>query len=153
MRTFLLCGLHQVLSWETIKDEMGSACSTHQITKKWTQNLLERPRRRWEDTVETDLKQGVDRIQMVRDRIEYRALLDTAMNLRDPYNARKLTYWTTNFSRMTLLWGLVGQSHGTICKSWYSLYIIMMIWVHTVMQDVQKYPLDFRLCFLNYYTY
>jgi hypothetical protein len=49
---------------------------------------LRRPRRRWEDNIKMDLREvgwgGVDWIDLTQDRDRWRALVYTAMNLRDP---------------------------------------------------------------------
>jgi hypothetical protein len=47
---------------------------------------LGRPRRRWEDNIKMDLREigwgGVDWIDLVQDRDQWRALVNTVMNLR-----------------------------------------------------------------------
>jgi hypothetical protein len=49
---------------------------------------LGRPRRRWVDNIKMDLREigcnGVDWIDLVRDRDQWRALVNTVMNLRVP---------------------------------------------------------------------
>jgi hypothetical protein len=49
---------------------------------------LERPRRRWEDNIKMGLREigrgGIDWIHRVRDRDQWRALVNTVMNLRVP---------------------------------------------------------------------
>jgi hypothetical protein len=49
---------------------------------------LLRPRRRWADNIKMDLREigwdGVDWIDMTQDRDQWRALLNTVMNLRVP---------------------------------------------------------------------
>jgi hypothetical protein len=49
---------------------------------------LGRPRRRWVDNIKMDLRQigwdGVDRIDMSQDRDQWRALVNTVLNLRVP---------------------------------------------------------------------
>jgi hypothetical protein len=49
---------------------------------------LGRPRRRWEDNIKMDLREigidGVNWIQLARDRVQWRACGNTAMNLRVP---------------------------------------------------------------------
>jgi hypothetical protein len=49
---------------------------------------LGRPRRRWEDNIKLDLKEigidGAKRIQLAQDRVQWRAFVNTVMNLRDP---------------------------------------------------------------------
>jgi hypothetical protein len=54
---------------------------------------LGRPRRRWEDNIKMDLRErrwgGMDWIDLAQDRDQWRALVNTAMNLRVPQNAGK----------------------------------------------------------------
>jgi transposase len=49
---------------------------------------LGRPRRRWVDNIKTDLgeigRTGMDWIDLARDRDQWRALVNTVMNLRVP---------------------------------------------------------------------
>jgi hypothetical protein len=49
---------------------------------------LGRPRRRWEDNIKMDLREigwgGMDRIDLAQDRDQWRALVNTVMNLRVP---------------------------------------------------------------------
>jgi hypothetical protein len=49
---------------------------------------LGRPRRRWMDNIKTDLREiewdGVDWIHMAQDRDQWRALVNTVLNLRVP---------------------------------------------------------------------
>jgi hypothetical protein len=49
---------------------------------------LGRPRRRWVDNVKMDLREigwgGMDRIDLAQDRDQWRALVNTVMNLRAP---------------------------------------------------------------------
>jgi hypothetical protein len=49
---------------------------------------LGRPRRRWKDNIETDLREmGIDAanwIRLVQDRVRWRAFVSTVMNLRVP---------------------------------------------------------------------
>ena len=50
--------------------------------------LLGRPRRRWEGNIKMDLQEvgcgGMDWIELAQDRDRWRALVNVAMNLRDP---------------------------------------------------------------------
>jgi hypothetical protein len=49
---------------------------------------LGRPRRRWEDNIRMDLREivwgGMDWIDLAQDRDQWRALVNTVMNLRVP---------------------------------------------------------------------
>jgi hypothetical protein len=49
---------------------------------------LGRPRRRWEDNIKVDLREigidGANWIQLARDRIQWRACVNTVMKLRVP---------------------------------------------------------------------
>jgi hypothetical protein len=49
---------------------------------------LGRPRRRWEDNIKMDLREigidGVKWIRLAQDRVQWRAFVNTAMNLRIP---------------------------------------------------------------------
>jgi hypothetical protein len=52
---------------------------------------FEKPRRRWEDNIKTDLQEmrweGMDRIDMAQDRDRWRAVVNAVMNLRVSYIA------------------------------------------------------------------
>jgi hypothetical protein len=54
---------------------------------------LGRPRRRWEDNIRMDLREigwgGMDWIDLPQDRDQWRALVNTVMNLRVPENVGK----------------------------------------------------------------
>jgi hypothetical protein len=54
---------------------------------------LGRPRRRWVDNIKMDLREigwyGVDWMDMAQDRDQWRALVNTVLNLRVPLNAGK----------------------------------------------------------------
>jgi hypothetical protein len=54
---------------------------------------LGRTRRRWEDNIRMDLREigwgGVDWIDLAQDRDQWRALVNTVMNLRVPKNVGK----------------------------------------------------------------
>jgi hypothetical protein len=49
---------------------------------------LRRPRRRWVDSIELDLREigwdGMDRIDVAQDRDQWRALVNTVMNFQVP---------------------------------------------------------------------
>jgi hypothetical protein len=71
---------------------MGGACSTYGgeervlMGKPVRKNHLERPRRKWEDNIKTDLQEvrcgGIDWIELAKDRGRWRALVNAVMNLR-----------------------------------------------------------------------
>jgi hypothetical protein len=69
---------------------------------------LGRPRRRWEDNVKMVFREigwdGMDWIDLAQDRDQWRALVNTVMNLRVPYNFGKFLSSCTNggFSRTGL---------------------------------------------------
>jgi hypothetical protein len=58
------------------------------VGKPGRKRPLERPRCRWEDDIKMDLREigwgAVDWIDLVQDRDQWRALLNTVMNLRVP---------------------------------------------------------------------
>jgi hypothetical protein len=49
---------------------------------------LRRPRRRWEDNIKMDLREtgidGANRIQLAQDKVQWRACVNTIINLRVP---------------------------------------------------------------------
>jgi hypothetical protein len=76
---------------------MGRACSTNGekrnayrifVGKPEGKRPIGRPRRRWVDNIKTDLREigwdGIDRIDLAHDRDQWRALVNTVMNLRVP---------------------------------------------------------------------
>jgi hypothetical protein len=76
---------------------MGRVCSTNGekrnvykvlVGKPEGKRPLERPKRRWMDNIKIDLGEigwhGMDWIDMARDRDQWRALVNTVMNLRVP---------------------------------------------------------------------
>jgi hypothetical protein len=70
---------------------------------------LGRSRRRWVDTIKMDLSEigcdGMDWIDLAQDRDQWRALVNTVMNLRVPLNAGKFLSSCTidSFSRRAQL--------------------------------------------------
>jgi hypothetical protein len=58
------------------------------VGKPEGKRLLGRPRRRWVDNIKIDLREtgwdGVDCIDLAQDRDQWRALVNTIMNLRVP---------------------------------------------------------------------
>jgi hypothetical protein len=76
---------------------MGGACSTNGekrnayrilVRKPERKKPLGIPRRRWEDNIRKDLREigwgGIDWIDLAQDRDQWRALVNTVMNLRVP---------------------------------------------------------------------
>jgi hypothetical protein len=71
---------------------MGRACSTNGETRNAYRILVgkpeERPRRRWVENIKIDLGEieldGMDWIDLAQDRDQWRAPVNTAMNLRVP---------------------------------------------------------------------
>jgi hypothetical protein len=74
---------------------MGETRNAYRILvgKPEGKRLLGRPRRRWVDNIEMDLREiiwvDIYWIDLVQDRDQWRALVNTVMNLRVPYNAGK----------------------------------------------------------------
>jgi hypothetical protein len=79
------------------EDEIGRACSTNWkkrnayrilVGKPERKRPLGRPRRRWLDNIKLDIKDvgwsAVDCIDVAQDRDEWRALVNTVMNLQIP---------------------------------------------------------------------
>jgi hypothetical protein len=77
------------------EDEMGRACSTNGekrnacrilVGKPEGRRPVGRPRRRWVDNIKMDLREigwdGMDLIDLTRDRDQWRVLVNTEMNLR-----------------------------------------------------------------------
>jgi hypothetical protein len=70
---------------------------------------LGRPRRRWVDNIKMDLREtegdGMDWIDLAEDRDQWRAVVNTVMNLRGPLNAGKFSSSCTigGFSRRAQL--------------------------------------------------
>jgi hypothetical protein len=72
---------------------MGRACSTHGekinaymilVGKPEGKRPLEIPRRRWEDNIREMGWGGMDWIDLAQDRDQWRALVNTVMNLQVP---------------------------------------------------------------------
>jgi hypothetical protein len=79
------------------EDEMGRECSTHGekknaykilVGKSKGKRPLGRPRCRWVDNIKIDLRDigwgGMDWIDLAKDRDQWRALVNTIVNLRVP---------------------------------------------------------------------
>jgi hypothetical protein len=100
---FILWTSFETVHWYSLH------CHSHVWVSK---RPLGRPGCRWEDNIKLDLKEigidGVNWIQLARDRDQRRAFLKTVMNLWVPYKAGNfLTSWVTiSFWRRTLLRGV-----------------------------------------------
>jgi hypothetical protein len=74
---------------------MGAKRNTYRIFvgKPEAKRPLARPRRMCEDNIKTDLREiewdGMDWIDLAQNRDQWRALVNTVMNLRVPLNAAK----------------------------------------------------------------
>jgi hypothetical protein len=72
--------------------EKRNACRIF-VGKPEEKRLLGRPRRRWVDNIKIDLREigwdDVDWIDLAQDMGQWRALVNTVMNLRVPKNAGK----------------------------------------------------------------
>jgi hypothetical protein len=66
----------------------GEGCKQHFGWEAWREEPLGRPRRRWKDNINMDLREiefgDVDWIHLAQDRDRWRALVNTVMNLRVP---------------------------------------------------------------------
>jgi hypothetical protein len=80
-----------------MEDEMGRACRTNWektnayrvlMGKPEGKRPLGRPRRRWENNIRMDLREigwgGMEWIDLAEDRDQWRAFVNTVMNLRVP---------------------------------------------------------------------
>jgi hypothetical protein len=69
---------------------MGETCNAYRILVRKPQGRrpLGRPRRRWVDNIKMDLREigwdGMDWIKLAQDMDQWRALVNTVMNLRVP---------------------------------------------------------------------
>jgi hypothetical protein len=69
---------------------MGEGRSVYRVLvgSSESKRPLGRPRRRWEDNIKMDLREiginGVNWIQLAQGRVQWRACVNTAMNLRVP---------------------------------------------------------------------
>jgi hypothetical protein len=62
----------------------GSDAHTVLMEKREGERPLLRPRRRWKDSVQTDLKKRMNWIDLSQDRVRWWATLDEVMKLRVP---------------------------------------------------------------------
>jgi hypothetical protein len=80
----------------------------HVVGKPEGKRPLGKPRRRWADNIKIDLREigwdGMDWIDLARDRDHWKALVNTVMHFRIPYNAVKFlsTYIIGGFSISSL---------------------------------------------------
>jgi hypothetical protein len=103
------------------EDKMGRACSTNGenrnayrilVGKPEVNRPLGRPRRRWEVNIRINLREigwgGMDWIDLAQDKDQWRALVNTVMNLRVPSNFGKFlsSCATGGFPRRTQLHGV-----------------------------------------------
>jgi hypothetical protein len=76
--------------WAGHAERMGATRNAHKVLvgKPEGRRPLGRPRRRWVDNIKIDLGEigwdGMDWIKMAQDRDQWRALVNTVMNLRVP---------------------------------------------------------------------
>jgi hypothetical protein len=72
---------------------VGGACCIHGVYRVLVgrpecKRPLERPRRRWDFNIKLDLREigtdGANWIQLAQDRIQWRAFVNTVMNVRVP---------------------------------------------------------------------
>jgi hypothetical protein len=81
------------------------------VGKPEGKRLLGRPRRRWVDNIKMELREigwdGMDWIDLAQDRDQWRALVNTVINLRAPQNSGKFLSSCTigGFSRRAHLNG------------------------------------------------
>jgi hypothetical protein len=78
------------LRWTGHVARMGEGRGVYMVLagKREGERSLGRPRRRWEDSINLDLRKigiyGANRIQLAQDRVQWRAFVNTVMNLRVP---------------------------------------------------------------------
>jgi hypothetical protein len=109
-------------NYEVEEDEMGRACSTNGEKRNSYRILVEKPegkrplgraRRRWEDNIRMDIREikwgGMDLVGLSQDRDQWRARVNTVMNLWVPQNVGKFlcSCATGGLSRRTRLHGVM----------------------------------------------
>jgi hypothetical protein len=66
----------------------GERCLQVLVKRPEEKRALGRPRRRWEDNIKMDLREiiidGANWIRLAQDRVQWRAFVNTVMNLRVP---------------------------------------------------------------------
>jgi hypothetical protein len=110
--------------------------------KRW----IWRPLRRWEDNIRTDLRElgweGVDWMHLAQDRDQWRAVVNTMMNLRFPWNSW-LAKWIFSSQEWLCPMKLVSQSVSqsvTSFPSFSSAFLICVITKHWKSKLVNKSP-------------
>jgi hypothetical protein len=82
-RGFATCTLHQIK-----EDEMGEICTIFWLEETEGKRPFGRPRHRWEDNIRMALREMrwevVDWILLAQGRDQWRAVVNTVMNLRVP---------------------------------------------------------------------
>jgi hypothetical protein len=75
-------------SWRKLHNEWGGVFTGFLVGRPEGKRPLRRPKRRWEDNIKMDLREigidGVKWIQLAQDRVQWRACVNTVMNLRVP---------------------------------------------------------------------
>jgi hypothetical protein len=102
------------MRWAGQVARMGAKRKAYRILvgKPEGKRPLGRPTRRWEDNIRMDLREigrgGMDWIDLAQNRDQWRALVNTVMNLRVPYNVGKFLSGcpTGSFSRRAQLHGV-----------------------------------------------
>jgi hypothetical protein len=78
------------MRWAGHEARMGEGRGTYRVLvgRSEGKRPLGRPRRRWEDNIKMDLGEigidGVNWIQLAQNRVQWRAFVNTVMNLRIP---------------------------------------------------------------------
>jgi hypothetical protein len=78
------------MRWAGYMSRMGEGRVVYRVLvgRPEGKRSLGRPRRRWEDNIKMDLRErgieGANWIQLAQDRIQWRAFVNTIMNLRVP---------------------------------------------------------------------
>jgi hypothetical protein len=100
--------------WTGHAARMGERRNAYRILvgKAEGKKTLGRPRRRWEDNIKMTYREigwgAMDSIDLAQDKDQWRALVNTVINLQVPYNVGKFlsSYATGGFSRWAQLHGV-----------------------------------------------
>jgi hypothetical protein len=82
------------LGWAGLVARLGEGRDVYMVLvgRPEGKRPLGRPRHRWEDSIKMDLTEiGIDEanwIQLAQDRVQWRAFVNTVLNLRVPYESR-----------------------------------------------------------------